>query len=79
MQLFLHKLAPAGVVCYHTSSRTYDLTPPLADTAHSLGLACRRGHDRRIVGGIDGDIDGVSISQRATRSREALIVGNDLD
>ena len=43
MSLYMHKLAPAGIICYHTSSRNYDLAPLLGDIAKDLGLVSLAG------------------------------------
>lgn len=53
MQLFMDKLRETGILCYHTSSRLYDLPPLLANSAGELKLACMRGHDA--VGGDPND------------------------
>jgi hypothetical protein len=44
MNLYAQKLAPAGIICYHTSSRIYDLAPLLGDIAKDLGLVSVAGH-----------------------------------
>lgn len=45
MALYAQKLAPGGVICYHTSSRNFDLAPLLGDIAKDLGMASLAAHD----------------------------------
>lgn len=41
-------LTETGVVCFHTSHRYNDLTPPLVDAAKELGLAWKLGNARGV-------------------------------
>jgi hypothetical protein len=47
LQLFVRKLAPGGVICFHVSSRHYNLVPILASAAKELNCVCLVGryHD----------------------------------
>jgi hypothetical protein len=38
LELFARRIGPKGVVCLHISNRYYDLLPPIAATARTLGL-----------------------------------------
>ena len=43
MQLYVQRLAPGGIICYHTSSRNFDLAPLLGDIAKDLGMVSLAG------------------------------------
>lgn len=43
--VYLHKLAPGGIIAFHISNRYLDLEPVLADVAAAAGLICRIEHD----------------------------------
>ena len=45
MKLSMDKLAPGGILCYHTSCRYYRLDELIGSTAKSLGYECLVGHD----------------------------------
>lgn len=45
MTLYFKKLTEQGILCVHVSNRHLDLASVVADVAHSLGFAYRRGHD----------------------------------
>ena len=45
MQLFFTKLAPDGILCYHTSNRNYQISQAIGAVANNLGHACFIGHD----------------------------------
>jgi hypothetical protein len=45
MELFFRKVSDDGIVCYHVSSRNYNLAWVVADVANDLGYACRVGLD----------------------------------
>jgi hypothetical protein len=45
MQIFFSKVTRDGVVCFHISSRKYELSPVIAAVANDLGFACRVGTD----------------------------------
>jgi predicted membrane-bound spermidine synthase len=40
LQLYVSKLDPAGILCFHCSSRYLELKPVLANLAHDAGLVC---------------------------------------
>ena len=50
LEVYLSKLAPGGVVAFHTSNRFLDLRPVLADLARDTGLVCRCRDDLAIFG-----------------------------
>jgi hypothetical protein len=62
MQLFFRKVTLDGIVCYHVSSRNYDLTRVVADVANELGYACRVGHDTPMSLPKGGPLDSVYFS-----------------
>jgi spermidine synthase len=45
VELYLQKLAPHGLICFHVSNRHLDLVPVLGDVARQLGCVAWRGHD----------------------------------
>jgi hypothetical protein len=45
MTLYFKMLTEQGILCMHVSNRHLDLAIVVADVAHSLGFACRRGQD----------------------------------
>lgn len=47
MSLYVQKLAPGGIICYHISSRNYDLGLLLGDVAKDLGLVGLVGRYRQ--------------------------------
>ena len=50
MELYLDRLAPAGILVYHISNRYYEIDRPLGRSAAELGLAAMR---QRFAGGED--------------------------
>lgn len=49
LEVYLSKLAPGGVLAFHTSNRFLDLRPVLADLARDAGLVCRCRDDLGIL------------------------------
>lgn len=50
MQMYVDAMVEQGVICFHTSSRDYDLTKVVAATASAAKLAHLRVHDSRSNG-----------------------------
>lgn len=71
IELYLTKLAPGGIICFHTSNRYVDLPPALGDLARSLRLACLLGRQQ---GGDDQPL-GMFSSEWVLLARDA----RDLD
>jgi hypothetical protein len=56
LRLFADTLAPEGIICFHTSSRDYDLDRVVAAAAGDCGLAARQGLDKgRALGQFTSD------------------------
>jgi hypothetical protein len=49
MALYLSKLSPSGVLCFHCSSRYLDLKPVIANVARDAGLTCLAREDLGIT------------------------------
>jgi hypothetical protein len=49
LQLYLSKLNPAGILCFHCSSRYLELKPVLANLARDAGLACIAREDLNVT------------------------------
>jgi hypothetical protein len=49
LQLYLSKLAPAGILCFHCSSRYLDLKPVIANLARDAGLVCFEREDPNVT------------------------------
>ncbi len=46
MTMLMDKLADDGVLCYHTTSRFYEMAPVIASVAESLGFFTLQGNDQ---------------------------------
>src|SRR6266487_5038924 len=46
LDLYLSKLAPAGLLVFHISNRNLELSPVVAELAHSRNLTCLYFFDR---------------------------------
>jgi hypothetical protein len=66
LDLYLSKLAPGGILVFHASSRSLNLSPILADLAESRSLLCISFDDLK-----PGPVEGIDPSQWVVMARSA--------
>lgn len=66
LDLYLSKLAPGGILVFHASSRSLNLSPILADLAESRNLLCISFDDLK-----PGPVEGIDPSQWVVMARSA--------